>query len=84
MIDIRNCWQDGETSKVVEGKMNVIYTYDGEVCCVCPRTGTERSMNYGGFERERNALKYRCPARAVESSARGWSSVRRARRWAYR
>ena len=50
VIDIRNCWQDGESSKVVEGQSNVIYTFDGEVSCVCPKTGTERSMSYGGFD----------------------------------
>ena len=39
---IRNCWQDGEAehdgvvSKLVRGQQNVIYTYDGEVSCVCP------------------------------------------------
>ncbi len=71
VIDIRNCWQDGETSKVVEGQLNVIYTFDGEVSCVCPRTGTEHSMSYGGFERDRNTLKYRCPARALGIECKG-------------
>ena len=28
--------------------------FDGEVSCVCPSTGTERSMSYGGIERDRN------------------------------
>ena len=71
VIDIRNCWQDGETSKVVEGQLNVIYTFDGEVSCVCPRTGTELGMSYGGFERDRNALKYRCPARTLGIECQG-------------
>ena len=71
VIDIRNCWRDGETSKVVEGQMNVIYTYDGGVCCVCPKTMAERSMSYGGFERDRNTLKYRCPARAAGIECKG-------------
>ena len=71
VIDIRNCWQDGEASKVVCGQQNVIYTFDGEVSCVCPRTGTEHSMSYGGFERDRNTLKYRCPARALGIECKG-------------
>ena len=71
VIDIRNCWRDGETSKVVEGQRNVIYTFDGEVSCVCPKTGTERSMSYGGFERDRNTLKFRCPARARGAACQG-------------
>ena len=71
VIDIRNCWRDGETSKVVCGQQNVIYTFDGEVSCVCPKTGAERSMGYGGFERDRNTLKYRCPARALGIECKG-------------
>lgn len=62
IIDIRDCGKDGEKSKVVEGTENVVYDYRGTVSCVCPRTGTERQMAYGGFEKDRGTLKYRCPA----------------------
>ena len=77
IIAIRNCWQDAEAehdgvvSKLVRGQQNVIYTYDGEVSCVCPQTGTVRSMDYGGFERNRNTLKYRCPARYSGAACKG-------------
>ena len=54
--------------------MNVIYTFDGQVSCVCPNTGTERSMSYGGFERDRTTLKYRCPARALGAECKGMQS----------
>ena len=57
VIDIRNCWRDGEASKVVKGQRNVIYTFDGEVSCVCPKTMAEHRMSYGGFERDRNTLE---------------------------
>ena len=65
----RNCWQDGEheddgvATTRVGGQDNVVYTFDGEVSCVCPQTGTEHRMAYGGLERDRETLKYRCPAR---------------------
>ena len=49
--------------QLVHGQENVIYSYDGQVSCMCPRTGAQRAMDYGGFERDRNTLKYRCPAR---------------------
>ena len=62
VIDIRNMWKDGEDTKVIEGKWNIIYNYKGEVFCVCPETGKTREMAYGGFERDRGTLKYRCPA----------------------
>ena len=77
IIAIRNCWQDGEAdvdgvvTKLVTGKQNVIYTYDGEVSCVCPQSGEVHSMDYGGFERDRETLKYRCPARYSGITCKG-------------
>jgi len=62
IIDIRNCWKDGEATKLVSGFENVVYDYRGTVSCVCPKSGTQREMAYGGFERDRMTVKYRCPA----------------------
>jgi hypothetical protein len=62
IIDIRNCWRDGETTKVASGSENIVYDYRGTVSCVCLRTGTQRQMAYAGLERQRGTLKYRCPA----------------------
>jgi hypothetical protein len=62
IIDIRNCWRDGEATKLVTGFENVVYDYRGTVSCVCPKSGTQREMAYGGFERDRMTVKYRCPA----------------------
>jgi hypothetical protein len=62
IIDIRNCWHDGEATKLVSGFENVVYDYRGTVSCLCPKSGTQREMAYGGFERDRMAVKYRCPA----------------------
>lgn len=62
IIDIRNCWRDGETTRVAEGWQNIVYDYRGTVSCVCPSTGTQRPMAYAGLERDRGTLKYRCPA----------------------
>ena len=63
VIDIRNCWQDPDKTKLVPGTENVVYDFKGTVKCVCPRHDKEREMGYGGFEKERNSHKYRCPAR---------------------
>ncbi len=62
IIDIRNCWKDGEATKLVSGFENVVYDFRGTVSCVCPKSGTQREMAYGGFERDRMTVKYRCPA----------------------
>jgi transposase len=62
VIDIRNMWKDGEQTKLVDGQTNVVYDYQGNVYCYCLRTGERRPMALGGFEKDRGALKYRCPA----------------------
>lgn len=71
VIDIRNLWKDGEQTKLVPGSENVLYDYRGTVTCVCPHTGTERHMPYGGFEADRQTLKYRCPRRTLRVALRG-------------
>jgi len=64
VIDIRNLWKDGEETKVVSGYENIVYDYKGQVFCVAPcKDGLQREMAYGGFEKDRQSLKYRCPAR---------------------
>ncbi len=62
VIAIRDAWQDGEETKLVTGTRGVVYDYAGTVYCHCPKTGDRRAMAYGGFEKGRRALKYRCPA----------------------
>ena len=72
VIAIRNCWKDGEETRVVPGTRNVVYDYKGTVSCFCPGTlaarksgeaDKKREMAYGGFEKDRRTLRYRCPAR---------------------
>lgn len=62
VIDIRNMWKDGDETKLVSGKTNVVYDYQGTVYCYDPVTGQKRTMAYGGFEESRETLKYHCPA----------------------
>jgi len=62
VIDIRNMWKDGEETKLVDGQTNVVYDYQGNVYCYCLVTGERRPMSFGGFEKDRQTLKYRCPA----------------------
>ncbi len=62
VIDIRDLWKDGEETKAIANRWNVVYDYKGEVFCICPKTGEQREMAYAGFEASRGTLKYRCPA----------------------
>lgn len=62
VIDIRNCWKDGDETRLLPGEENVVYNYKGDIFCVCPASGIQREMAYGGFEKDRETLKYICPA----------------------
>jgi hypothetical protein len=62
VIDIRNMWKDGEDTRLIEGQRNVVYDFRGAVYCHCPLTDERREMAFGGFEKDRDSLKYRCPA----------------------
>lgn len=63
VIDIRNMWKDGEETKELKGIRNLVYDFRGNIYCYCMRTLERRRMAYGGFEKDRETLKYRCPAR---------------------
>lgn len=71
VIDIRGLWRDGEQTRLVEGQTNVVYDYSGQVYCYCPCTAKRREMAYGGFEKDRRTLKYRCPARHYGIDCKG-------------
>jgi hypothetical protein len=71
VIDIRNMWKDGEETQLVDGQRNVVYDYAGTVYCHCPATGQRHEMAYGGFEADRQTLKYRCPARQYGLTCQG-------------
>jgi hypothetical protein len=64
VIDIRNMWRDKET-KILDGYWNVGHDYKGSVFCFSRESGEliQREMAFGGFEKDRNALKYLCPAK---------------------
>lgn len=64
VIDIRNTWRDGDSTRLLVSKEieNVTYDYQGVVYCHCPSTGEVRKMAYGGFEKDRHSLKFLCPA----------------------
>lgn len=62
VIDIRDLWKtDG--ARLVHGQTNVSHDYKGTVYCHCPVEWVKRPMAFGGFEKDRGTLKYRCCAR---------------------
>ena len=62
VIDIRNMWKGNEKTKLINSQENIVYDYQGNVYCRCPQTDQLRVMAFGGFEKDRESLKYRCPA----------------------
>lgn len=71
VIDIRNSWRDGEETRLLTGKDNIVYDYKGTVYCYCPETNKRLEMAFGGFEKDREALKYRCPAQHYGVECKG-------------
>ena len=63
VIDIRNLWDKDEPSRPLGDSLDLVHDHRGAVYCCCPRTGRQRPMVYGGFEADRETLKYLCPAR---------------------
>ena len=64
VIDIRNCWQtQPETTRPLESDMRITHTFDGKVFCSCGNDGKEKQMVCRGYEKDRDAIKYGCPAK---------------------
>jgi hypothetical protein len=61
VIDTRHLTK--EKLKPVEGHDHVFYDQDGKVYCSSILTRQKRQMFCAGFEKDRESLKFRCPAR---------------------
>jgi len=70
VIDIRNLWKVNG-ARLVHGHSNVSHDYKGTVYCHCPVEWEKRPMAFGGFEEDRNTLKYRCPAKHYGFQCKG-------------
>jgi len=72
VIAIRRMWRDKETKLLDPNRSdNIVYDEVGTVFCVCPKTGEQRPMAYGGFEKDRMVLKYICPIKAYGLTCKG-------------
>ncbi len=76
IIDIRNMWKDGEKTRGLSSGENVVYDYKGQVSCVCPKSGELKEMAYGGYEKDRNCLRFLCPAVHYGVSCKGQSECK--------
>ena len=62
IIDIRRSWRDGEETRTYKDTDGVVYDNKGHVSCISPHFADQKTMAFRGFEKDRDALKYRCPA----------------------
>jgi len=63
VIDKRKMWK-GEDEKQVPGYSNVYYNEQSEAFCYDPKTGRKRTMSCNGYEKERDSIRKKCPAKA--------------------
>ena len=56
VIDIRNCWKDGEETKQYKGT-NIVYDYKGNVFYVDGK-GEKHKMAYEGYDKQKKCLRY--------------------------
>jgi len=73
VIDIRSCWQGSEKTRLLDPKKadNVVYDEKGQLFCTCPVSHIERPMAYWGYEEDRKAQKFVCPAAVYGFRCRG-------------
>ena len=83
LIDTRAMWREEKAmpgydpSKPILRSLDpdrvdtILYSEKGEVLCRDPATQEQRPMAFQGFESDRGALKYRCPAAAYGFQCKG-------------
>ena len=61
VIDKRTMWK-AQTEKEVPGYADAYYDEAGNVHCYAPDKGVRRLMTPNGYEKERDAARFKCPA----------------------
>lgn len=56
VVDIRNCWKDGEETKQYKDT-DIVYNYKGDVYFV-DDAGTQHKMKYEGYDKQKKCLRY--------------------------
>ena len=54
-----------------EIKRTVYYDDLGNVYCYCPKTAEKREMAFDGYDKQRDTLSYKCPAKAYGIECKG-------------
>jgi hypothetical protein len=81
IIDVVRHWPKDEPTRPLYPNRVEPFVYDerGGVYCVCPASGELRELALHGYDRTRDALKYRCPAAALGLTCAGRAECERGR-----
>lgn len=72
IIDMRNMWGVKDEVRMFEGRHNIIgYDNFGTIYCYDPVEGERHLMGNGGFEKDRNTLKFLCPVKSHGIKCKG-------------
>lgn len=72
IIDMRNSWENKEEVRMFESRHNIIgYDNFGSIYCYDPAMGERHLMGFGGFEEDRESLKYICPCKSNGIKCKG-------------
>ena len=77
VVDIRKQWQITGELRALPDKEHLYYNQAGTIHCKCQETGEIRAMQFAGFEKDRDTLKYRCPCKyqGVDCQSRSCCSI---------
>lgn len=74
VIDMRNLWENKDEVRMFEGRNNIVgYDNFGCIYCYDPVMGEKHLMSFGGFEEDRETLKYVCPCKSHGIKCKGSS-----------
>lgn len=72
IIDMRNLWENKDEVRMFDNKHNIIgYDNFGSIYCYDPVMGERHLMGFGGFEEDRETLKYICPVKSNGIKCKG-------------
>lgn len=72
IIDMRNLWENKDEVRMFDNRHNIIgYDNFGSIYCYDPVGGERHLMGFGGFEEDRETLKYICPVKSNGIKCKG-------------
>jgi len=83
IVDKKNDWKKkpDECRLLFPGAGNITYDCQGQIYCWCMKSGIRRQMVYDGYEKKRDAQKWRCPAAFYGIKCRNFGRCSKGRKY---